>query len=152
MPKSLVDTLYNGSANLIVYWYSSHRPGHRYFNLDDATVHGITRSSNTLSSSETLATNVTYTYKYGIRRRQETKYTNWDFATAIYKTERTQLGSFLEMTRCVLQSLAGHAQEIEETIHHKFRTSVDRLPKGTRTVTLMYHQVSYIATSGYILS
>lgn len=45
------------------------------------------------------------------------------------------------MTRSILKSLADHAQEIEETIQLRFQNSVGRLPKGTRLVTLTYHQV-----------
>lgn len=37
--------------------------------------------------------------------------------------------------------MAGHAEEIEKVIHHKFQNSVDSMPKGTRHITLVYHQV-----------
>lgn len=60
---------------------------------------------------------------------------------AIYKTEKTSLGTFLETTRSILQVLAGHAQEIEKIIQHEFQNSVDTMPKGTRHITLLYHQV-----------
>lgn len=59
----------------------------------------------------------------------------------IYKTQKTQLGTFLEKTRSILHTLAGHAQEIEEIIRLEFQDSVDTMPKGTRHITLLYHQV-----------
>lgn len=59
----------------------------------------------------------------------------------MYKTERTQLGAFLEMTRSILHTLADHAQEVEKIIHVRFSNFVDTMPKGTRHVTLLYHQV-----------
>lgn len=60
---------------------------------------------------------------------------------AIYKTEKTELGPFLQKTRSILQTLAGHAQTIENIIHTKFQNSVDTMPRGTRHITLLYHQV-----------
>lgn len=66
---------------------------------------------------------------------------------AIYKTERTQLGTFLEQTRSILHTMAGHAQDIEKIIRLKFQNSLDTMPKGTRHITLSYHQVSYEETS-----
>lgn len=59
----------------------------------------------------------------------------------IYRTEKTQLGVFLEMTRSILHTMAGHAQEIESIINLKSQNAVDTMPKGTRHVTLLYHQV-----------
>ena len=61
---------------------------------------------------------------------------------AIYKTEKTELGTFLEETRSILQAMAGHAQKIEGIIHSKFQNSVDTMPKGTRYTTLLYHEVN----------
>lgn len=61
---------------------------------------------------------------------------------AVYKTEKTQLNAFLDTTRSILRTLAGHAQEVEKIIHVRFRNSVDTLPRGTRHTTLLYHQVS----------
>lgn len=61
--------------------------------------------------------------------------------SAIYKTERTQLGTFLEQTRSILHTMAGYAQEIEKIIQLKFPNSMDTMPRGTRHITLSYHQV-----------
>lgn len=61
--------------------------------------------------------------------------------SAIYKTERTQLGTFLEQTRSILHTMAGYAQEIEKIIQLKFPNSLDTMPRGTRHITLSYHQV-----------
>lgn len=60
---------------------------------------------------------------------------------AVYETGQIGLGDFLEKTRNILHTLAGHAQEIEHIIHTKFKNSVDTMPKGTRHITLLYHQV-----------
>lgn len=45
-----------------------------------------------------------------------------------------------------MQRLAGHAQEVENIIHATFRNSVDSMPRGTRHITLLYHQVSHSCT------
>lgn len=45
------------------------------------------------------------------------------------------------MTRSILHTLADHAQEVEKIIHVRFSNFVDTMPKGTRHVTLLYHQV-----------
>jgi proline utilization trans-activator len=63
--------------------------------------------------------------------------------SSIYRSTKTQLGTFLETTRSILHVLAGHAQEIESIIQIKFRNSVDTMPRGTRHITLLYHQVSH---------
>ncbi|KAB8261466.1 hypothetical protein BDV32DRAFT_158214 [Aspergillus pseudonomiae] len=63
--------------------------------------------------------------------------------TYIYKNEKTQLGTFLETTRSILHTMAGHAQEIESIIHMKNENSVDTMPKGTRHITLLYHQLDH---------
>ncbi|RMZ46286.1 hypothetical protein CA14_008158 [Aspergillus flavus] len=70
----------------------------------------------------------------------------------VYKTERTQLGAFLEMTRSILHTLADHAQEVEKIIHVRFSNFVDTMPKGTRHVTLLYHQCVIVATRPLLLS
>lgn len=70
-----------------------------------------------------------------------------DIFKAVYKTEKTQLSTFLDTTRSILQTLAGHAQEVENIIHVRFRNSVDTLPRGIRHITLLYHQVSRIFPS-----
>ncbi|KAE8340570.1 hypothetical protein BDV24DRAFT_175258 [Aspergillus arachidicola] len=70
----------------------------------------------------------------------------------VYKTEKTQIGAFLEMTRSILHTLAGHAQEVEKIIHVRFSNSVDTMPKGTRHITLLYHQCVIVATRPLLLS
>ncbi|OGM47217.1 Zn(II)2Cys6 transcription factor [Aspergillus bombycis] len=72
--------------------------------------------------------------------------------TSIYKNEKTQLGTFLETTRSILHTMAGHAQEIENIIHMKVQNSVDTMPKGTRHITLLYHQCVIVATRPLLLS
>ncbi|KZL81741.1 zn 2cys6 transcription factor [Colletotrichum incanum] len=66
--------------------------------------------------------------------------------TSIYKSEKTPLGEFLEATRSILHTLAGHAQEIERITRLKFQNSVDTMPKVTRGITLLYHQCVIMAT------
>ncbi|KAL4799571.1 hypothetical protein BDV19DRAFT_400798 [Aspergillus venezuelensis] len=72
--------------------------------------------------------------------------------STIYKGTKTQLGTFLETTRSILHILAGHAREIETIIHLKFQNSVDTMPKGTRHITLLYHQCVIVATRPLLLS
>ncbi|KAF9886452.1 hypothetical protein FE257_011484 [Aspergillus nanangensis] len=72
--------------------------------------------------------------------------------TSIYKTEETHLGTFLDKTRTILHTLAGHAQEIEGIIYTKFQNAVDTMPKGTQHVTLLYHQCVIVATRPLLLS
>lgn len=63
-------------------------------------------------------------------------------ASAIYKAGKTQLSVFLETIRSTLRTMAGHAQEIEDIVSTKFRNSVKTMPRVTRHITLLYHQVS----------
>ncbi|KAJ5334559.1 hypothetical protein N7452_006962 [Penicillium brevicompactum] len=72
--------------------------------------------------------------------------------TTVYKTEKTQVNVFLDTTRSILQRLAGHAQEVENIIHATFRNSVDSMPRGTRHITLLYHQCVIVATRPLLLS
>ncbi|KAL4805368.1 hypothetical protein BDV18DRAFT_152711 [Aspergillus unguis] len=72
--------------------------------------------------------------------------------SSIYKGAETQLGTFLETTRSILHVLASHAREIESIIHYKFKNSVDTMPKGTRHITLLYHQCVVVATRPLLLS
>ncbi|GAD93971.1 Zn(II)2Cys6 transcription factor [Paecilomyces variotii No. 5] len=72
--------------------------------------------------------------------------------TSVYKTEKTPLGTFLEKTKSILQTMAGHAQEIERIIHSKSQQSVETMPKGTRHITLLYHECVIIATRPLLLS
>jgi proline utilization trans-activator len=62
---------------------------------------------------------------------------------ALYKPEKTPLGQFLEQTKAILRTLAHHAQEIERIISLKFKNNtVDTMPRGTKYIMLLYHQVS----------
>ncbi|KAK7229301.1 hypothetical protein V2G26_001471 [Clonostachys chloroleuca] len=70
----------------------------------------------------------------------------------IYATDKTELGAFLEKTKSILHTLAGHAQEIEEIIHAKFHNSVAAMSQGTRHITLLYHQCVILATRPLLLS
>ncbi|KAH9238184.1 hypothetical protein K456DRAFT_1747775 [Colletotrichum gloeosporioides 23] len=70
----------------------------------------------------------------------------------VYKSEKTPLGKFLEETKSILHTLAGHAQKIEKITRVKFQNSVDTMPKGTRDITLLYHQCVVIATRPLLLS
>ncbi|RAL16619.1 Zn(II)2Cys6 transcription factor [Aspergillus homomorphus CBS 101889] len=72
--------------------------------------------------------------------------------TTIYKTQKTQLGTFLDKTKSILQTLAGHAREIEKIIYRKFQNSIDTMPRGTRHITLLYHQCVIVATRPLLLS
>ncbi|KAF5003856.1 hypothetical protein FDECE_9621, partial [Fusarium decemcellulare] len=72
--------------------------------------------------------------------------------TTLYKPEKTPLGTFLEQTRAILHTLAHHAQEIEKIILLKFQNSVDTMPRGTRYITLLYHQCVIVATRPLLLS
>ncbi|KAM0417420.1 hypothetical protein ACHAPT_012569 [Fusarium lateritium] len=72
--------------------------------------------------------------------------------TTLYKPEKTPLVTFLEQTRAILHTLAHHAQEIEKIITLKFQNSVDTMPRGTRYITLLYHQCVIVATRPLLLS
>ncbi|KAK1718728.1 fungal-specific transcription factor domain-containing protein [Colletotrichum acutatum] len=72
--------------------------------------------------------------------------------TTIYRSEKTPLGDFLTSTKSILHTLAGHAQEIERITRFKFQNSVDAMPKGTRSITLLYHQCVIMATRPLFLS
>ncbi|KAM0323301.1 hypothetical protein ACHAQA_008893 [Verticillium albo-atrum] len=77
---------------------------------------------------------------------------NWEILSTLYKGDRGPIGVFLERTRYILQTLAGHAQEIEQIIALKFGNSMDAMPKGTRHITLLYHQCVIVATRPLLLS
>ncbi|KAJ5116279.1 hypothetical protein N7456_000627 [Penicillium angulare] len=72
--------------------------------------------------------------------------------SSIYKNEKTELGTFLEKTRTILQTMTVYAREIEEIVHPKNSASVETMPKGTRYITLLYHQCVMIATRPLLLS
>ncbi|KAF4457430.1 hypothetical protein F53441_647 [Fusarium austroafricanum] len=76
----------------------------------------------------------------------------WLTSEALYKPEKTPLGQFLEQTKAILHTLAHHAQEIERIISLKFRNSVDTMPRGTKYITLLYHQCVIVATRPLLLS
>ncbi|KAH7136208.1 hypothetical protein EDB81DRAFT_949013 [Dactylonectria macrodidyma] len=72
--------------------------------------------------------------------------------TTVYKPMKTSLATYLEQTRSTLSTLAHHAQEIEKIIRLKFQDSIDTMPKGTRHITLLYHQCVMVATRPLLLS
>ncbi|KAJ4309921.1 hypothetical protein N0V84_011245 [Fusarium piperis] len=72
--------------------------------------------------------------------------------TTLYKPEKTPLVTFLEQTRAILHTLAHHAQEIKKIITLKFQNSIDTMPRGTRYITLLYHQCVIVATRPLLLS
>jgi hypothetical protein len=61
---------------------------------------------------------------------------------AIYKTEKTQLVAFLDITRSILETMAKYAEEIENMINTNFHGSGDNVPEETRHTILLYHQVN----------
>ncbi|KAJ5218535.1 uncharacterized protein N7498_000634 [Penicillium cinerascens] len=73
--------------------------------------------------------------------------------SSIYKNEKTDLGTFLEKTRTILQTMPAYALEIEEIVYPANHTgSVETMPKGTRYITLLYHQCVLVATRPLLLS
>ncbi|RAK81572.1 Zn(II)2Cys6 transcription factor [Aspergillus fijiensis CBS 313.89] len=72
--------------------------------------------------------------------------------STVYNAERTQLHVFLDTTKSILQTLAGHAQEMEEIIQIRLRNSLDTMPRGTQHITLLYHQCVIVATRPLLLS
>ena len=62
---------------------------------------------------------------------------------AIYGSEKTQLGTFLEITRSILETMAKYARKIEEINDLHSHGQRNSLPEGTRHIILLYHQVSY---------
>lgn len=72
---------------------------------------------------------------------------SYSFSIAVYKPGVTQLAMFLEQTRSILRTLAHHAQQIEKIIGFKFLKSAGTIPRDTRLLTLLYHQVCFTAHS-----
>ncbi|KAE8378157.1 fungal-specific transcription factor domain-containing protein [Aspergillus bertholletiae] len=72
--------------------------------------------------------------------------------STIYKTEKTQLGRFLEITRNILQTMARHAEEIERMMQISFQSSMDNVPQEMRYIILLYHQCVIVATRPLLLS
>ncbi|KAH6658848.1 Zn(II)2Cys6 transcription factor [Plectosphaerella plurivora] len=77
---------------------------------------------------------------------------NWEILQTLYRGDRSPISVFLEKTRFILQTLAGHAQEIEQIITLKFGNSLETMPKGTRHITLLYHQCVIVATRPLLYS
>ncbi|QKX53234.1 uncharacterized protein TRUGW13939_00310 [Talaromyces rugulosus] len=75
-----------------------------------------------------------------------------DVLGTIYKTEKTQLGTFLEITRSILETMARYAEEIEKMIHVNFHGSMNNVPEETRHTILLYHQCVIVATRPLLLS
>ncbi|KAH8691419.1 fungal-specific transcription factor domain-containing protein [Talaromyces proteolyticus] len=65
---------------------------------------------------------------------------------------QTQLGTFLEITRSILETMARYAEEIEKMIHINFHGSMDNVPEETRHTILLYHQCVIVATRPLLLS
>ncbi|CAG8273724.1 unnamed protein product [Penicillium salamii] len=59
----------------------------------------------------------------------------------IFKTEKTHLGRFLDLTSEILQAMAGLAEEIENIFPAGFQVTNDTMPHAMRHVILLYHQV-----------
>ncbi|RAQ42956.1 hypothetical protein AFGD_010840 [Aspergillus flavus] len=72
--------------------------------------------------------------------------------STIYKTEKTQLGRFLEITRNILHAMAKHAEEIEKMMQISFQSSMDNVPQEMRHLILLYHQCVIVATRPLLLS
>ncbi|KAL2793118.1 fungal-specific transcription factor domain-containing protein [Aspergillus keveii] len=72
--------------------------------------------------------------------------------TSIYKNAKTELGTFLERTRSILQTMTAYAREIEDIVQSKNPSSIETMPKGTRYITLLYHQCVVVATRPLLLS
>jgi hypothetical protein len=62
---------------------------------------------------------------------------------AIYESEKTQLGTFLEITRSILETMANYAKEIEQMVTLYSHGHRENLPEGTRHIILLYHQVPH---------
>ncbi|KAL2848218.1 fungal-specific transcription factor domain-containing protein [Aspergillus pseudodeflectus] len=72
--------------------------------------------------------------------------------TSIYKDAKTELGTFLDRTRSILQTMTAYAREIEDIVQSKNPSSIETMPKGTRYITLLYHQCVVVATRPLLLS
>ncbi|BCS23913.1 Zn(II)2Cys6 transcription factor [Aspergillus puulaauensis] len=70
----------------------------------------------------------------------------------IYKTEKTPLATFLDITRGILETMAKYAEEIENMINVNFHGSRDNVPKEMRHTILQYHQCVIAATRPLLLS
>ncbi|CAG7935882.1 unnamed protein product [Penicillium salamii] len=72
--------------------------------------------------------------------------------STIYKTDKTHIGEFLDITREILEKMAKYAEEIEKMIHVNFHGSMDNIPEETRYTILLYHQCVIVATRPLLLS
>ncbi|GKZ32774.1 hypothetical protein AbraIFM66950_002398 [Aspergillus brasiliensis] len=70
----------------------------------------------------------------------------------VYRTDKTQLGPFLEVTRGILQAMASLAEEIEKIFPAGFHASLDIMPHDLRYIILLYHQCVITATRPLLLS
>ena len=52
-----------------------------------------------------------------------------------------RLHVFLEKTRSILQMMTVYARDFEEVVSPQPSNLVETMPKGTRYITLLYHQV-----------
>ncbi|KAL3485509.1 hypothetical protein BJX62DRAFT_242865 [Aspergillus germanicus] len=69
--------------------------------------------------------------------------------STIYETEKTQLGTFLEITRSILETMAKYAEEIEQRLNPSSHGGV---PEDSRHTILLYHQCVIVATRPLLLS
>lgn len=67
----------------------------------------------------------------------------------IFKTEKTQLGRFLDITSEILQAMAGLAEEIEGIFPAGLQPTKDTMPHEMRHIILLYHQVSNLKPQSF---
>ncbi|KAL4883600.1 fungal-specific transcription factor domain-containing protein [Aspergillus karnatakaensis] len=77
--------------------------------------------------------------------------------STIYETEKTQLGTFLEITRSILETMAKYAEEIERMLNpsssgHGHGRAETSIPEESRHTILLYHQCVIVATRPLLLS
>ncbi|OJJ42134.1 hypothetical protein ASPZODRAFT_105758 [Penicilliopsis zonata CBS 506.65] len=70
----------------------------------------------------------------------------------IFRTEKTPLGHFMDLTREILQAMAGLAEEIEDIFPSGFQSSMDTMPHDMRFIILLYHKCVILATRPLLLS
>ncbi|RDW93691.1 Zn(II)2Cys6 transcription factor [Aspergillus mulundensis] len=72
--------------------------------------------------------------------------------STIYETEKTQLGTFLEITRSILETMAKYAEEIERMLDPLTQGRGVSVPEESRHTILLYHQCVIVATRPLLLS
>ncbi|KAL4942658.1 hypothetical protein BDV06DRAFT_235261 [Aspergillus oleicola] len=72
--------------------------------------------------------------------------------STIYETEKTQLGTFLEITRSILETMAKYAEEIEKMLNPSSHERGDSALEESRHTILLYHQCVIVATRPLLLS